>query len=90
MEFLSEPEEFIYYDVRSMKKAINLKPGTLGFTIAQTPVIYHQESKDELIVVWENGETETFTEAVLVNRIAKKIFGRTGEILKIHLYVANK
>ncbi|MFP4547879.1 MAG: hypothetical protein ACLFQM_07080 [Fidelibacterota bacterium] len=85
MEFLSEPEEFIYYDIRNMKKAINLKAGTLGFTIAQTPVIYHQESKDELIVVWENGETETFTEPVLVNRIAQKIFRRTGEILKIHL-----
>ena len=53
-EFLTAPSDFIYYDVAGAKRRLPLKPGELGFTYCQVPVIYRLAQKDSITVLHSN------------------------------------
>jgi hypothetical protein len=82
-EFLSQAEEFTYYDVRGEKKTIELKIGELAFTYCQLPFIYRKENTNQLKIYKSDGNIIS-SDGLMINKtISQSIFKRNGEIEKV-------
>ena len=84
-EFVTAPCEFIYYEVAGAKRRLPLKPGELGFTYCQVPVIYRLARKDSVTVLRSEG-TASRVEALSLDAAASaEIFARTGKVSRIEV-----
>ena len=82
-EYLTKRANFEYINTKGHRSIIELKKGSLAFTICQTPVIYQRSRKSLIEITYSSGETEKITGLLLPQNISKKIFGRDGAIKKI-------
>ena len=82
-EYLTKRVNFEHINPKGHKSIIELKKGSLAFTICQTPVVYQRSRKSLIEITYSSGETEKITGLLLPQNISKKIFERDGAIKKI-------
>ncbi|HPT31542.1 MAG TPA: hypothetical protein PLW67_06855 [Prolixibacteraceae bacterium] len=87
IEFLKKPAVFEYFDVFSIRRQLDLAPGTLGFTCCQVPVVYQLSEKNGLKIVFSD-HPEVIQEGMsLDEKQSEMIFNRTGEIIRIDAWI---
>lgn len=79
-EFLQMPTEatFLLADGRTSK--LVLEPGSLAFTVCQTPVIYRKAKANSIELIYTNGTHELLHTSELNTEMSLTIFLRTGKI----------
>ena len=83
-EFLKEDTVFSYVDINHDFCEYDLKPGQLGFTYCQVPIIYQLSEKDcSLSISFNNQSTKDISGNVLPSEVSNKLFSRSGEIKEI-------
>lgn len=87
-EFLKKEKLFKYKDVASVEHIIKLDKGSLCFTYCQVPVVYNLASETNMIVDFIDGTVLSFKDVVLDKKTSNKIFGRTGDVAKITVFVS--
>jgi hypothetical protein len=63
-----------------------LEEKSLCFTYCQVPVIYKLSTKNALEIISSNG-ISTFKKLNLDTALSQKIFGRTGEIIRLVVHI---
>ncbi len=86
-EFLTEAQTFKYVDVHLQHHLLNVEKGSLAFTYCQIPIIYQLAETDRLEIIDKNNKTTSIESLKLDSNLSQKIFGRTGEITRILVYV---
>ncbi len=85
-EFLEQGREFTYYDPEGRVRSLDLKPGSLAFTLCQVPVVYElAETDPRTCVVFREGAQVVSTGGVLDAALAREIFARSGRIERIRV-----
>jgi hypothetical protein len=81
-EFLTKKQFFNYIDVQGKTIELPLEEKSLCFTYCQVPVLYKLANENSLEVIASNG-VSTFEKLYLDTTHSQKVFGRTGEIIRI-------
>lgn len=81
-EFLTKKLLFQYVDVQGKTIDLPLEEKSLCFTYCQIPIIYKISNVNELEIIAGNG-VSTFETWQLDKPHSHKVFGRTGEIIRI-------
>jgi hypothetical protein len=89
-EFVTGSTAIVYYDVSGSRRRLPLKRGELAFTYCQVPMIYRQAPKSSLTLVLANGEKRHADELRLDTATSRKLFERTGEIVRIEVGLASQ
>jgi hypothetical protein len=79
-DFLQEPGEFRYYDVRNTPRRIHLPARSLAFTYCQVPILFRLGSEDRLRIVYADSREEHVPGLSLGSKASRSIFNRDGEI----------
>ena len=82
-ELLAAPALFTYLDVSGQSQKMELKAGSLAYTICQTPVILESAGAASLTVRFANGKTQTLDGSRLDDANTRHIFLRDGLIQSI-------
>ena len=88
-EFLGSPSSFEYVDLSGEFNTIDLPAHCLAFTYCQVPVVYQINDADALEVTFTSGETRRIEGHMLEEEMSEKLFGRTGEIERIDVYISD-
>ena len=67
--------------------ALALAPGTLAFTVCQVPVVYRLADAARTNVVFQDGEERSVAGAFLDPATSRKVFERTGDVVRIEVDV---
>jgi hypothetical protein len=86
-EFLKTSRTARYFNLNAEKTSIDLQPGQLSFIFCQVPVVYELADHSTIYIFYSNGQSEEVEGHALNSAISKKVFGRTGEIYKLHVMV---
>ena len=86
-EFLTGAETFCYIDVHSQVCSIELRPGSLAFTLVQVPVVYHQSGKGKIVISRNSDHNKSIDDLALDEETSCSVFGRSGEIRRIDVYL---
>jgi hypothetical protein len=79
-ELLQALSEFSYSDVHRQSQTIQLEPGSLAYTICQTPVIIQAAEKEQIIIHYADGTSQTVNGNSLDAVNSQHIFQRDGVI----------
>ena len=85
-EFCRRREKFVWYDLDGKERSYQLSPGSLAFTYCQVLFVYHL-SDTPLLKIQKEVTTET-SDLILSQADSRALFGRTGEISRIDVYLA--
>ena len=83
VEFLTSPQTFHYVNVTGEACDIPLEKDTLAFTYCQVPIIYKKSKTATTEVVFQSGESQTFSSNQLDESLSSALFQRTNTINKI-------
>jgi hypothetical protein len=86
-EFLDEADEFSYIDTEGKPKTLPLSPGSMAFTICQTPVEYVRGDSVKIDVILTEGRTVTVGEKCLDLRTSQSIVDRDGQVAMLRVTV---
>lgn len=86
-EMLKTTKHFEYFDVNGDPHQIKLKPGQLGFTFCQVPVIYSMSDKDGIEVSFIDGTIKSFNGLKMNTEISQSLFSRGGEVKRIDVLI---
>jgi hypothetical protein len=89
-EFLSAPSAFHYVDINAQVKTIDMAANTLGFTYCQVPVIYTLGEQASIKVVFEDGDSRSFTGHTLDHSTSEELFQRSGKINQVQVHVLER
>jgi len=84
-EFLSEPRAFNYVDVAGNSQTLELKAGSLCFTVCQVPVVYALDNATGIEVQKADGSAVPLESEALDAETSRQVFERSGEILRINV-----
>lgn len=89
-EFTTEPQTFRYLDVAGVWQDLALPASSLVFTWCQVPIAYHLVAAAEtrLIASLRSGEQYESATLALPAEHAGHLFGRSGEISCIDIYIS--
>lgn len=88
-EFLHNPSQFEYFDLKGKKQQIALQKGQLGFTLCQVPILYRQSDNDKITITLTDGSRIVVEGLTVDNVISSKIFERTGNVKQIEVAFKN-
>lgn len=83
VEFLTSPQTFHYVNLTGEACNIPLEKDTLAFTYCQVPIIYKKSKTATTEVVFQSGESQTFSSNQLDESLSSALFQRTNTINKI-------
>ena len=89
-EFLTEAKTVTYVNVNSEEISLALQPQSLLFTYCQVPVVYQMSNQSSVSAQLRNGSTAKFERPELDLRTSAEIFGRTGTVLQLIVYIDKK
>lgn len=89
-EFLAEPGHFTYIDGDAGARTITLPPGSLAFTVCQTPVVYALGNEARIEVVYRDGRTATLAGDRLDPPTSRLIFDRDGQVERLNVVVEKR
>lgn len=87
-EFMPAAGTFACVDVTGGPKTLSLPPGSLAFTICQTPVVYVSGDHPRIDVTFGDGRQVTLPGRSLDAAISQHIFDRDGQIERLHVTVS--
>jgi hypothetical protein len=87
VEFLNKPHTFEYVDIYGDHKQLPLEAGSLCFTYCQVPVVYQLADENALEVTFQDHNAKSFDALRLDSATSHKVFGRTGEVIRIMVQV---
>lgn len=80
-EFIEEPAEFHYFDVKGRARTLLLPAHSLAFTFCQVPVCYHLVDDDPRIrITFADGSLRHLNRSTLDPGLAQAVFHRSGRI----------
>lgn len=82
-EFYTEEQEITYVDVAQQTRTLLLPVGSLCFTYCQVPVVYTLADQNSLTITYADGRTTESSEPTVDAATSRKLFGRTGEVVKV-------
>jgi hypothetical protein len=88
-ELVIQDSVFEYFDLKGLPQQITLKPGQLGFTFCQVPVLYSVSSEDKISVTFSDGKQVLIANHTLGKEMSAKIYKRSGEIALIEVSFRN-
>jgi len=88
-ELLKQEGIFKYFNLEGEPLQITLKPGQLGFTFCQVPIIYGVSVEDKISITFDNRKQVFITGHTISKEISAKIFERSGEISQIEVSFMN-
>jgi hypothetical protein len=86
-EFFGTENEFAYIDTVGEQKTLPLPPGSLAFTICQTPVVYVRGDEAQIEVMMAQGQPAVFKGNCLDTKTTKHILDRDGQITSLRVTV---
>jgi hypothetical protein len=86
-EFLTKNQEVTFINVIGLKNNMLLEKDSLAFTYCQVPIIYIKSTTNQMELFYENGSNEIVNSLALDIEKSKKVFQRTGEIVKIKVSI---
>ncbi len=86
-EYLDEFAQFTFFDVDGNRKTIPLEKGTLAFTVAQVPVVYHLSDAEKIVITRSNDKTVTIPGRTLEEAYSAHIFKRDGMIRQVDVFL---
>jgi hypothetical protein len=86
-EFLTEPTDFLYYDVNGARGTLKLQLGMLAFTICQVPVVYILSEASNLVITNQDGSVIESRELIIDKSLSSVIFERRNIIQKIEVFL---
>jgi hypothetical protein len=87
-ELLQSSETWPVYDVDLEQHEIELPEDSLGMTLCQVPIVLTMTAGEPRIeVLFAGGETRELSGLRLDDQISAKVFARSGEVVKIHVFV---
>jgi hypothetical protein len=86
-EFLESPAYFECLNVDGNFEKLLLKPGSLGFTLCQVPIVYHLANTASLNITFKNGAIGTHANLMLDQPTCREIYSRTGKIRRIDVFL---
>lgn len=87
LEFLSESKVFNYVDVDWIHRQLALDKGSLCFTYCQIPVVYKLSEENSLTTIHKDNSIGTFSNLSLDADTSRKIFERTGDIVRMEVHL---
>ncbi|MDJ0916823.1 MAG: hypothetical protein QNJ05_03600 [Woeseiaceae bacterium] len=89
-EFVSEARRFGYLDVDNEWRSIQVPAGGLAFSWCQVPVVYllDDAAPKGLVVTLKDGSEEHADTTTLSREQSRKLFCRSGEIIKITVRIS--
>ncbi|MDW5287550.1 hypothetical protein [Formosa sp. PL04] len=88
-EFLKSPKTFNYWDVKGVKKEIQLEENSLCFTYCQVPVIYQKGAENTLTIFFEDNSTIQSRTLSIDAATSTLLFERAGEVEKVTVTIKN-
>jgi hypothetical protein len=88
-ELLQHENIFEFYNVNGDLEQISLKPGQLGFTVCQVPIIYSASHNDTITISFADGKALSVAGLVLDKEKSSGIFHREGKIAQIDVSFRN-
>ena len=82
-EFLSGASTFHFVDTDSRFQSLDLKAGTLAFTICQVPVVAHRSGTPSILITRRDGSSQAIDTLTLDAAASAAIFERSGEIQRL-------
>lgn len=89
-EFLTTTKSFDYVDIDLQHHQLSLPKNSLAFTYCQIPIVYQLAESDRIEIIDKNDKVSTNKSLFLDKNTSQKVFGRTGEISKIIVYVNDR
>jgi hypothetical protein len=86
-EFLRSYSTFTYVDVAQKPRELSLEPGSLAFTLCQTPVVYVRGAKAKVEVLLADGRMLAVPGNCLDAATSRAILGRDGQIERLQVTV---
>jgi hypothetical protein len=83
-DFLQKPHVFEFFNTYEEAETLQIETGSLIFLYCQIPVIYQISPLSKLLVTMKDGSVLESNDAFLSKDLSHRVFGRTGEIHKIH------
>ena len=80
MEFLTQPATFEYFALNGKTASRDLRPGSLGFTYCQVPVIYVRADEPRLRIHFASKDTQERSDLILTRQESAAVFNRTGDV----------
>jgi hypothetical protein len=87
-ELLSAPADFSFFRPDGAPHTWKLEPGELGFTLCEVPVTYWLGERSRADVEFAGGAIAEFEGARLDAETSRKVFSRTGEVVRIEVELA--
>ena len=87
-EFLTDANQFVYYNVIGEKKNIELTKDSLAFTYCQVPIIYHLGNNRQLTIEYTDGTKKNIEGTGLSRNITQLLFNRDHSIEKIRVEIS--
>jgi len=78
-EFLTSASTFEYYDIHGDSKTLEVKEGSLAFTLCQVPIVYNLSDTTNISVQYKDGTTMN-SGIALSKEMSQEIFVRSGKI----------
>jgi len=86
-EFLSKKQVFNYVDVQGKTIELVVEEKSLSFTYCQVPIVYTLADENRLELMLNTGSILKSERLILDKPNSQKIFGRTGDVVRIVVHV---
>ncbi|MBL8152593.1 MAG: hypothetical protein JNM70_00295 [Anaerolineae bacterium] len=83
LEFLTDPAPFFYLDVHGREQHIELQPGSLAYSICQTPVVVQLSDRQGVAVHHADGSVHNIDGHRLDGLTSSSIFCRDGRVARV-------
>lgn len=86
-EFLNENQLFKYHTSSGERQSLDIEKQSIAFTYCQIPVVYKLSEQRRMLLSLKNGNKEEINGLKLSPEKSALIFGRTGDIQQIEVYL---
>ena len=84
-EILTSNAELEFYSIEGDQRKIPLDQNQLALTFCQTPIIYTNSTKNQIMITFKNNEQLSIQGTVLTKEISNQLFERNGNIKQINV-----
>jgi hypothetical protein len=85
-EYLRQPAVFDYFALDGSRRSLSLEPGTLAFTLCQTPVVLHRSGGAKIQWTEAGGAVHQLDSLSLDGRLSRSLFEKTGSIERLDVF----
>jgi len=89
-EFLRQSATFRFFDLEGKAQSLDLKAGTLAFTLCQVPVVAHRSGSARIVVLALDGSPKVTEGLVLDAETSAAIFERTGGVRRLEVFLGQE